>query len=134
MTTTTSTMSRGSAELVPVAETLFTDAERAALAGFLAGYSGLTRDAYTLDLLQYTCWCTQHGLHLFGARRADIECFGRDMESTVERGRPSPAVSVKSYAATRICRCRRRTPFYAADGGWVARRRRGRPSTRCSAD
>ena len=49
MTTTTSTMSRGSAELVPVAETLFTDAERAALAGFLAGHSGLTRDAYTLD-------------------------------------------------------------------------------------
>jgi len=28
----------------------FTDAERLALAGFLAGYRGLTRDAYTLDL------------------------------------------------------------------------------------
>ena len=64
-----------------VAERLFTDAERAALAGFLAGHSGLTRDAYTLDLRQYTCWCTQHGLHLFTAGRADIECFGRDMES-----------------------------------------------------
>ena len=61
MTTNTNTMSSGSAELVLVAETLFTDAERAALAGFLAGYSGLTRDAYTLDLRQYTCWCTQHG-------------------------------------------------------------------------
>src|SRR6478752_8271994 len=81
MTTYTSTMSSGSAELVLVAETLFTDAERAALAGFLAGYSGLTRDAYTLDLRQYTYWCTQHGLHLFTAGRADIECFGRDMES-----------------------------------------------------
>ena len=81
MTTTTSTMSSGSAELVPVAETLFTDAERTALAGFLAGYSGLTRDAYTLDLRQFTCWCSQHGLHLFTAGRADIECFGRDMES-----------------------------------------------------
>ena len=34
MTTTTSTMSSGSAELVLVAETLFTDAERTALAGF----------------------------------------------------------------------------------------------------
>jgi hypothetical protein len=33
------------AELVPVAKPLFTDGERAALAGFLAGYSGLTRDA-----------------------------------------------------------------------------------------
>ncbi len=69
------------AELVPVAEPLFTDGERAALAGFLAGYSGLTRDAYTLDLRQYTSWCAQHGLHLFTARRADIECFGREMES-----------------------------------------------------
>ena len=27
--------------------------EQLALAGFLAGYSGLTRDAYTLDLRQY---------------------------------------------------------------------------------
>jgi integrase/recombinase XerD len=69
------------AELVPVAKPLFTDGERAALAGFLAGYSGLTRDAYTLDLRQYTSWCAQHGLRLFTARRADIECFGRDMEA-----------------------------------------------------
>ena len=29
----------------------FTDAERLALAGFLAGYRGLTREAYTLDLI-----------------------------------------------------------------------------------
>ena len=35
----------------------FTDAERAALAGFLAGYRGLTRDAYALDLRQFTTWC-----------------------------------------------------------------------------
>ena len=32
------------------AETTFSDAERIALAGFLAGYRGLTRDAYALDL------------------------------------------------------------------------------------
>jgi hypothetical protein len=32
----------------------FTDAERLALAGFLAGYRGLTRDAYALDLRQFT--------------------------------------------------------------------------------
>jgi integrase/recombinase XerD len=69
------------AELVPVAEPLFSDGERAALAGFLAGYSGLTRDGYTLDLRQYTSWCEQHGLHLFTARRADIESFGWDMEA-----------------------------------------------------
>jgi hypothetical protein len=28
-----------------------------ALAGFLAGYTGLTREAYALDLRQYTVWC-----------------------------------------------------------------------------
>jgi hypothetical protein len=31
----------------------FTNAERLALAGFLAGYSGLTRQAYELDLRQF---------------------------------------------------------------------------------
>jgi hypothetical protein len=35
----------------------FTDPERLALAGYLAGYRGLTRDAYTLDLRQFTTWC-----------------------------------------------------------------------------
>ena len=32
----------------------FTDAEPLALAGFLAGYRGLTREAYALDLRQFT--------------------------------------------------------------------------------
>jgi len=32
----------------------FTDAERLAPAGFLAGYRGLTREAYALDLRQFT--------------------------------------------------------------------------------
>ena len=31
----------------------FTNAERLALAGFLAGYRGLTREAYALDLRQF---------------------------------------------------------------------------------
>jgi len=64
--------------------------ERVALAGFLAGYSGLTRDAYALDLRMFSAWCQQHGLHLFQARRADIECFGRDMES---RGRARATIA-----------------------------------------
>jgi integrase/recombinase XerD len=34
-----------STELVGSVEPLFTEAERTALMGFLAGYSGLTRDA-----------------------------------------------------------------------------------------
>ena len=42
--------------LVPI-QPAFSDAERLALAGFLAGYRGLTREAYTLDLRQFTTWC-----------------------------------------------------------------------------
>ena len=78
MTTTTP-----SAALVTVAP-VFTNTERLALAGFLAGYRGLTREAYGLDLRQYTSWCHQHQLRLFQARRADIECLARDLEA---RGR-----------------------------------------------
>ena len=59
----------------------FTDSERLALAGFLAGYRGLTREAYALDLRQFTAWCRSRSLHLFPVRRADIESFARDLES-----------------------------------------------------
>jgi site-specific recombinase XerD len=78
MTTTTAAVA--GAELAPVDEALFSRDEHAALVGFLAGYSGLTRDAYTLDLRQYTSWCTLRGLHLFAARRVDIETFRGEME------------------------------------------------------
>ena len=60
---------------------LFSHDEQLALAGFLAGYSGLTRDAYTLDLRQYVAWCAEHRGAVFGARRADIEGFARHLES-----------------------------------------------------
>jgi len=69
-----------STAVVP-ARPLLTDRERRALAGFLAGYTGLTREAYALDLRQFTGWCARHSLRLFEARRADIECFGRDLEA-----------------------------------------------------
>ncbi len=64
-----------------VIEPAFSEAEKLALAGFLAGYSGLTREAYTLDLRQFTAWCRQRQLRLFAARRADIELFARDLEA-----------------------------------------------------
>jgi integrase/recombinase XerD len=80
-----------STDIVVSVEPLFTQDERTALAGFLAGYSGLTRDAYALDLRMFTAWCQQHGLHLFQARRADVECFGRDMES---RGRARATIAL----------------------------------------
>jgi site-specific recombinase XerD len=78
-----------SAELVP-SQPVFTNTERLALAGFLAGYSGLTRKAYELDLRQYASWCQQHQLRRFAARRADIECFVRDLET---RGRARATIT-----------------------------------------
>jgi integrase/recombinase XerD len=74
------TTSAQSVDLVP-ATPVFTNTERLALAGFLAGYSGLTRQAYELDLRQFASWCGQHHLQLFQARRPDIECFARGLEA-----------------------------------------------------
>jgi len=62
----------------------FTDAERLALAGFLAEYRGLTREAYALDLRQFTTWRRARSLAPFAVRRADIESFARELEA---RGR-----------------------------------------------
>jgi integrase/recombinase XerD len=50
----------------------------------------LTREAYALDLRQYASWCQQHHIRLFQARRADIECFARDLEA---RGRARATVT-----------------------------------------
>jgi hypothetical protein len=87
---------------------LFSTSEQLALAGFLAGYSGPTRDAYGLDLRQYVAWCTAHRLAVFGARRADIECFARRLESL---GR------ARATIARRLC----------TRGLLLPRRRTGRP-------
>jgi site-specific recombinase XerD len=73
MTTTTSSA------LVLVGP-VFSDQERMALAGFLAGYSGMTREAYALDLRQFAAWCHRRQLRLFAVRRADIELFARELE------------------------------------------------------
>ena len=75
--------------LVPI-QPAFSDAERLALAGFLAGYRGLTREAYALDLRQFTGWCRARSLHLFAVRRADIASFARDLEA---RGRARATVT-----------------------------------------
>ena len=65
MATTTSSPSA----VIAVAEPVFSNAERLALAGFLAGYTGLTREAYALDLRQFAAWCQQHHVRL--SRPAD---------------------------------------------------------------
>jgi site-specific recombinase XerD len=74
-------MSESASLLVRSRSEFFTDPEALALGGFLAGYSGLTRDAYALDLRQYAIWCRDLELGLFEARRAHIEAFARDLEA-----------------------------------------------------
>ena len=70
---TATTPSTALATVQPV----FTESERLALAGFLAGYRGLTREAYTLDLRQFTA----------GAASARCRCS----RSGAPTSRPSPA-------------------------------------------
>ena len=85
---TTATAPRSTA--IAVTEPVFSTQEQLALAGFLAGYTGLTREAYALDLRQFTAWCQLRHLRLFQARRADIECFARDLEA---RGRARATIT-----------------------------------------
>ena len=78
-----------------------TGAGRVALAGFLAGYRGLTREAYALDLRQFAGWCRGRSLALFAVRRADIEGFARDLET---RGRARAAVTRRLSAIGGFCK------------------------------
>ena len=75
---------------VVVCDPLSADGERLALAGFLAGYRGATRDAYALDLRQFGAWCANRQLALFTVRRADIESYAPTLE---KRGRARATVA-----------------------------------------
>ena len=83
------------------------------LAAFLAGYRGLTRDAYALDLRQFVAWCTEHDRRLFDVLRADIECFARDLEA---RGRARATVARRLFTVAGFYRnagrkaCWKRSP------------------------
>jgi site-specific recombinase XerD len=57
-----------------------TSPEVTTAAGFLAGYSGRTREAYTLDLRQFIRWCGEHRLGLFKVTRTHIELYARQLE------------------------------------------------------
>ncbi len=87
----------------------FTDPERLALAGFLAGYRGLTRDAYALDMRQFTSWCRTRSVVLFAVRRADIEGFARDLEAK-GRARATVTPRLSTIAGFLQVRRRRRAP------------------------
>jgi hypothetical protein len=78
MTTTASP-----AAVVPVAP-VFTNTERLALAGFLAGYSGLARQVYELDLRQYASWChQQYPGRAARQQRADLRTLTRRSASLI---------------------------------------------------
>jgi hypothetical protein len=78
----------------------FTDAERFALAGFLAGYRSLTREACALDLRQFTAWCRTRSISPFAVRCADIETFARDLEGRAAHAPPSPGGCAPSPGST----------------------------------
>ncbi len=84
---------------------VFTDAERVALAGFLAGYRGLTREAYALDLRQFASWCRSRSLALFAVRRAGIEGFARELEAA---GRARATVTRRLSTIAGFYKVRRR--------------------------
>jgi integrase/recombinase XerD len=98
-----------STSVVPF-DAVFVEPKRLAPGGFLAGYSGLTRDAYEFDLRQYVAWCDDHGVDLFQARRSDIEQFGRELE---RRGRARATVARRLCTVTSFYR-------YAEEEGLLA--------------
>jgi site-specific recombinase XerD len=104
MNTSTSTVERR-------ADGVFSDVEQQALLGFLGGYSGLTRDAYALDLCQFAAWCQQRQLALFDVARHDIEGFARQLE---ERGRAPATISRRLCTITSLYR-------YAVEEGLLDR-------------
>ena len=75
-------------ELVPVGA-LFSPA-CVAVAGFLAGYSGRTREAYALDVRMFGYWCTERQVDLFAVSRAHIELYARWLE---EQGRARATIA-----------------------------------------
>jgi len=73
---------------------IVTDAERRALAGYLAGYRGLTREAYALDLRQFTTWCRARSLNLFAKCAVEEELLEHSPAAHVRR----PPVDYESHA------------------------------------
>jgi len=57
-----------------------TSPEIRTIAGFLAGYSGRTREAYTLDLRMFCRWCEERRLELLDLTRTHIELYARELE------------------------------------------------------
>lgn len=59
-----------------------TSPEVRTIARFLAGYSGRTREAYTLDLRMFYRWCEEHHLALFEITRTHIKALRAQTRGT----------------------------------------------------
>lgn len=83
------------ATLYPDVVTRHDDPElRKAVAGFLAGYRGLTRQGHERELTMWARWCTQWNLHvLHDVTRPTIELYARELEEI--RGRKRSTVAHK---------------------------------------
>src|SRR5215204_5314037 len=93
------------------ADGVFSDLEQQALLGLPGGYSGLTRDAYALDLRQFAAWCQQRQLALFDVARHDIESFARQLEDI---GRARATIARRLCTVTALYR-------YAVEEGLLER-------------
>ncbi|MDP9440672.1 MAG: hypothetical protein M3P34_00500 [Actinomycetota bacterium] len=67
-------------------------------AGFLGGFSGQTREAYTLRLRQFVSWCERLHLALLEVGRTHIELYARELE---DLGR-LPATSGRRHDGRRL--------------------------------
>jgi len=63
-----------------------------AAAGYLARYSGRTRDAYTLDLKTFFAWCAERNTEVFSMTRPHLEIYVRWMD---EQRRYAPATTAR---------------------------------------
>jgi len=84
-------------------EPIFSEAERLALSGYLAGYSGLTREAYALDLRQFTVGVSNTTFISSKRTAPTFECSVATSKLAVEREQrfredfvPSQVLSLRS--------------------------------------
>ncbi len=79
------------------------DAEHVALAGFLGGDRGLTRDAYALDLRQFVAFCEKGQRTYSSSVAATSRPFGRALEARSRPRSPWPTVGGGRPALSASC-------------------------------
>jgi integrase/recombinase XerD len=84
-------MSESATVMTPEPMPMFGPVQLAA-AGYLARYSGRTRDAYALDLKTYFAWCAARGTEVFEMTRPHVEVYVRWME---EQRHYAPATTAR---------------------------------------